>query len=107
MNSQQAYFIALKNGPSDETRRIACEVYYFAYFYALDVDKGPCDDTRQAACKDPSYAYWYAQSVDKGPRATRGLPRAKARTMRTCMLDLSTARTETTPMKLHRIIRSR
>ena len=36
---KKAYYHALKYGPSDETREIACKIPFFTYYYAKDVDK--------------------------------------------------------------------
>lgn len=66
MTPLQAYQNALTEGPSDETRVIACEDEDFAYMYALIVDKGPREDTRKAACRGAVTAYLYALMVDKG-----------------------------------------
>ena len=65
---KKAYYHALKYGPSDETREIACKIPFFTYYYAKDVDKCPRDDTREAACKTSRTAYVYAEYVDKKPR---------------------------------------
>ena len=68
MTPEKAYEYALKNGPSEETRKIACKDPKFAYWYAEDVDKCPGENTRNAACKNPYYAYHYARDVDQCPR---------------------------------------
>ena len=67
MTPTDAYYKALKEGPSDLTRNIACQEPYWAYLYALDVDKKPSKQTRDAACQGPEYAYCYAIDVDKQP----------------------------------------
>ena len=68
MTPEEAYQLALKYGPSDYTREIACQDPECAYNYALDIDKIPRDDTREAACEDPWCAYHYALKIDKQPR---------------------------------------
>ena len=66
MNPEEAYIHAKENGPSEETRKIACEDPGYAYLYARNVDQCPSDDTREAVCRHPKMAYWYAQDIDKG-----------------------------------------
>jgi hypothetical protein len=65
---KKAYYHALKYGPSDETREIACKIPFFTYYYAKNVDKCPRDDTREIACTDPHSAYMYAKDIDKESR---------------------------------------
>ena len=67
MTPKEAVRIGMKEGPSDETRAIACLWPYDAYVYALLVDNCPRDDTRTAACVDPKCAFDYAWSVDEEP----------------------------------------
>jgi hypothetical protein len=61
------YTIHVDNGPTDDTRTVACKDSRYAYFYAVNIDKGPTDETRNAVCNDPECAYWYAVEVDKKP----------------------------------------
>ena len=67
MTPQEAYIKALKEGPKDLTRNIACQEPYSAFCYALNVDKKPLTQTRDAACQDAEYAYKYALNIDKSP----------------------------------------
>jgi len=66
MTPKRAYLKALKDGPSDKTRKVVCKSPLYAYEYALKVDLGPHDDTREAACKDAQNAYEYARDIDRG-----------------------------------------
>ena len=65
MTSKEAYKHAKEHGPSEETRKIACENPRCAYYYAREVDKCPRDDMREAVCKNSYWAYWYAYDIDK------------------------------------------
>ena len=65
MTPDEAYYYALDNGPSEETRKIACKNSEYAYKYAKFVDKEPKEDTRNAACKNPEWAFIYAYYIDK------------------------------------------
>ena len=68
MSPKEACEHAKKYGPSEKTRKIACESPPYAYEYAEEVDKCPREDTREAACQDSWSAVFYAQYVDKCPR---------------------------------------
>jgi len=46
MNPKEALEFAEKCGPSDKTRKIACEDSKYAYLYAYCVDKKPLNETR-------------------------------------------------------------
>jgi len=65
---EDAYRVALSEGPSDETRAKACEDPEWAYYYAFEVDRHPRDETRRAACREPQWAVLYAGYVDRYPR---------------------------------------
>lgn len=65
--SDEAYFWAKKNGPSDESRKIASEDPASAYDYAIVFDKKPHDVTREGASKDFRLAYNYAANIDEEP----------------------------------------
>ena len=67
MTPTDAYYKALKEGPSDLTRNIACQDAEQAYFYARNIDKKPSKQTRDAACQGPEDAYCYARYIDKKP----------------------------------------
>ncbi len=68
MNLEEAYKYAIKNGPEEKTRKIACQNPHFAYLYALYIDKQSREDTRIAACETPGYAYCYAYDIDTQPK---------------------------------------
>jgi hypothetical protein len=68
MTPEEAYHYAEIDGPSEETRKIACKDSECAYWYARNIDRCPREDTRTATCKDPGYAYLYAKEIDKCPR---------------------------------------
>lgn len=53
-------------GPSDDTREIACRDRGLTIEYALHVDKGPHPVTRAASCLGSALAREYAHRVDKG-----------------------------------------
>lgn len=65
MTPEKAFWHAIKHGPSEKTRTIACENPYFAYQYAKEVDKCPHEDTRKGAYKSIYYAFEYAKNIDK------------------------------------------
>jgi len=64
MIPKEAYELAIKEGPSDNTRKTACESSWYSYLYAKEIDKGPNDTTRTGAYKDPDCAYLYSVNID-------------------------------------------
>ena len=69
MTPEEAYNYALKYGPSDETRRIACEDPKYAYYYATEVDKELKDETWDAVKKteweEKYLAFFNAQTKEE------------------------------------------
>ena len=61
----QAYDKALKEGPSDDTRKAVLFNSVYAYRYAYYIDKRPTEDTRNAILSNSYYAYYYAIDIDK------------------------------------------
>jgi len=64
--AEQAYFRALEEGPSKQTRDLALTVPECAYKYAAYVDRCGRNDTRKAVLPNAFMAYNYMMYIDKG-----------------------------------------
>jgi hypothetical protein len=58
-----AYEYALKNGPSEETRKIVCEAPIYAYHYAINIDKGFHEDTWEAV-ENTMWGKYYKEFIN-------------------------------------------
>ena len=91
MTPREAYFLAEKNGHTEELKHVVLSDVVWSFLYASNIhkdndlfekcledshmslmwsrniDKTPNDNARKSACKDPEWALMYALDVDGGP----------------------------------------